>query len=291
MKNLFYVAAAALTLSLAGCNYENSSPSIPYTPLLWSEVVTGSEVLRTTNTWGDADGMPRIVAAVQTRNGIEVYKDSGFKYESSYTANPTEFTRVVYSPAPATELYKNTYSDKAIQLTAEIFRNGETTASRWMKRELDSSGRITKQESVEGGVHTLFSNYVYGSSGREIYYDCAVTTDGVTVNTKVQELYDSNDRSNLTQREVFSGENRIELEMWVYDTGAYKKYVGRNITQSGSQLSGETLVIDQSAVSANVSNGTELQTSTRKEYDPETGALVKESTIRRYLELRYYNVM
>lgn len=292
MKNLLTVAAAALAIALAltGCKYENSTPRFPVPEDLWYESVSGSETVRTVNTWTLVDGFPRITAAEQTKNGAPVYRDSGFKYESSDILTPTEFTRTISLPEPATELHKNTFSDdRGLQLSAEIYRNGETSPSSWMRRQLDSSGRITRQESLENGVKTLYTNYVYGSSGYAVKYDAAVTTGETTVNTVVQEIYNSNDRAFLSQRSVLSGDNRIELELW--DTnGAYEKYVGQNIiiSSDGKTLSGERLVTELSAVTSTPgANDTTTQTQTRKEYDPASGDFVRQVTLRSFWQVVY----
>lgn len=288
------IAAAALVAVLTGCKYEPSSVTYTHNAPIWSEVVSGGETVRTTNTYdGETNGMRKIVAVEQTKNGATVHKDTNFKYESPYITSPTEFTRTITLPSSATELYKSTYSDKGIQVTYEVFRNGEATPSQWMKRELNTSGQIFRQESLLDGVHSVFTNYqTYEQSGRVMSYDALVTTDGVSVSTIVRETFTSNERTTMTQREVFAGEKRIELEVWgtigAYLDGSYKKWVGTNITSVNGQPDGATLVVDQTATTTVVSGNNFTNTSTRKEY--ENGTLVKESTLRAFFEQRKFTI-
>lgn len=293
MKKLLFAAAATLATILTGCKYEPSSTTFSYRAHLWNEVVAPGQTTKTTNIWGEIDGAPRIVAVEQTRNGALVYKDADFKYESAYSGNPTQFTRTIAQPTSATELYKNTYSDKYLQLTAEVYLNGETTPSQWMRRDVDVSGRITRQESEDKGVHTVFSNYRNdGSSGAAIYYDAVVTTDGVPVNNTVRELFTNNERRVLIQREIFAGDNMISVEAWGTTSGdlngSYMKYVGTKITYNNGKLEGATLVVDQSTPEYIYAGTAITSTATRKEYDPTTGALVTSSTIRNGYEMRMF---
>lgn len=293
MKNILLLA---LAVGLVGCKYENPGYAPSAQVVLWSEAESGGQTLRTEYEWALVGGYPCVVGEERTDNGTPVYVVSDYEYDG---LNPTGYLKTIYSPA-GTERHKMTYDEiSGVQLTSDVYLNGETEPSQWMKRTLDGAKNITSQESIDHGVRTLNTDYRYetGSNGEyTTSYKSAITTDGTTVTYDVLNRYSNNERTYILRSETRLDGKTIILEAFSYDyngdRNGYEKWEGDDmIVSEVGNVTGGFRILRQDNFGSQSNGDTVIRSYTETAYAPGSTTVAKTTEHTAYWQTRIFSIM
>ncbi len=289
MKQLILLLATAAIVS---CNYKGADSAYRQPVHAWHEEETNGQTVRTEFEWAYTGGMIRQVGETKTEFGFPIYEDTEYKYEGQKIT----FLRTNYTPFPSTETHELVYKTATVQASYEVTRTGEADPYQWMKREFDSANRITREEEMDGDVHTLKTGYLYsedGSGGAIVEYDELIERGDETTTRKVTATYADSERKMIRMRQTHVAQKLVELEWWYYNgsqTTRYERYVGENITVTGSQLSGATMAEKWDEYTYQGNSNVEVISYTKSFFGTDGRTVISQTEIRDAFELREFDI-